>query len=183
MRRVEGRIVRKGIVKAPGMEISSHNIAGGHSVSMRKKSVELKIASVQRNKRRLTVSVEVTNVGAGHKIPTGLPTKKFILKVSVQPEGGDFPQIKQRIYEKVLAGADGKKIEKNHEILMDEAERVISDNRIGPMEKKIEEFVFFVPENKPINVTAAVYYSFSQEMIQEAPIHSKMHEVRITVGK
>lgn len=181
MRKIKGKSVIKsieGLITGRKRVVSTHDIAGGHSLSMRKKSVEVKIKDVKRHKQRVSVTVQITNKGAGHKIPTGLPSKQIILNVSVETDDGETRQEKQKIYQKILLDKNGKTIESDSDIMLGKAYSILIDNRISPKETLSEKFVFFVPENKPINIVASVYYSHSPVIFQTSPIHTKIGEAK-----
>lgn len=183
MRKVPGKIVAEEILKIPDREISSHDIAGGHSLTMRENSLDIRIKTIQRYKQKLLVTVNLTNKGAGHKIPTGLPSKKIILEVAVLTPDGQVNQASQRIYQKVVVDDQGLLLRNDTDTLLGKGERILSDNRIGPLETRREEFTFFVPETEAGKVTATVFYSHNPQVIQEAPIHMKMNEVSEWVGR
>ncbi len=177
MRKIPGKIVAEDIKMIPETAISSHDIAGGHSLSMREKSLKLEIKDIEINKQRVVVNIDVTNSGAGHKIPTGLPSKKLILQVAIVSEYGEALQIQEKIYQKRLIDVKGDPVLKDADIFIEEGLRIVSDNRIVPLETRRESFVFFVEKDKRHRVTASIYYSHVPEIIQTSPIHIKMAEV------
>lgn len=177
MRKVSGKIVAAEVKRTPEVEISSHDIAGGHSTSKREESIEIKIAEVNKYKQKIEVAVDVTNKGAGHKIPTGLPSKKIVLQVSIQSKTGEAYQIHQKTYQKVLEDANGNPVTADADLLMGKAVKIVSDNRLAPLETRREKFTFFVPEERDQKISAAVYYDHNPKIIQSEPIHIKLHEV------
>ena len=183
MRKVAGRIVKEPLSKTAVGKISSHNIAGGHSVTMRKRSVSLEITSVMRFKKRITVTVSVTNKGAGHKIPTGLPSKKMVLKVAVVSEKGVVYDEGEKIYQKVLKDKNGKILLLDSDIMLGKGEKIATDTRLSPKETREEKFIFFADEKVPLQVKATVYYSHLPEVIQVSPIKIKISEVTEPLGK
>ncbi|WP_235203833.1 cytochrome c family protein [Methanosarcina soligelidi] len=124
------------------------------------------------------VEVKITNVGAGHKIPTGVTEEREMwleLTVSdsegkalyhsgaLDSNGGIDPEA--TVYHTVFADADGKPTVK-----VWEAASILSDNRIGPKESVIEKHSFIMPENasNPISTKAILHYrSASQVHIDE----------------
>jgi hypothetical protein len=177
MRKLPGKIVADGISETPETHISSHDIAGGHSLSMREKSISLEIKELKVHKQRVAVAIDISNHGAGHKIPTGLPSKKLILKVTIVSEYGDVLQTHEKIYQKRLVDKKGNPVRKDADVFLEENLRIASDNRIGPMETRRERFVFFVPEAKRHRIIARMFYSHEPEIIQTSPIYFKMNEV------
>ncbi len=72
---------------------------------------------------------------------------------------------------------DGNPVTSDADLLLGRGEKIISDNRIGPLETVRESFTFFVPEEGDQVVSAAVFYMHHPEVIQPSPIHIKMNEV------
>lgn len=182
MRKIEGKIVAAEIKPVSEGKISSHDIAGGHSQSKREESVDIKIASIVKFKQKIIVAVEVTNKGAGHKIPTGIPSKKIALQVSIQSKSGEAYQMQQKIYQKQLADENGNAVTADSDIFLGKAVKVVSDNRIAPLETRREKFTFFVPDEKDQKISAAVFYEHSPKIMQTTPIHVKLHEVVESIG-
>lgn len=178
MEQVAGKTVAPSVKQTLGNRISNHNIASGHSLTKRRQALELKIAALETFKNRITVQVDLTNVGAGHKMPTGLPVKKIILEVKVQDESGGRHQVQQQVYQKKVADANGKAVTNVVDLMLGKGMQVVSDNRIAPLETRRETFTFFVDRPAEHTVSATVYYSYTPEILQPAPIHIKLNEVQ-----
>lgn len=181
MRKIAGKVVATEVKPTPEIEISSHDIAGGHATSKREDSIDIKITSIIKFKQKIEITVDVTNKGAGHKIPTGIPSKKLVLQVSVQSKSGETYQMLQKVYHKSLADSNGDIVIADADLLMGKAVKILSDNRLAPLETRREKFTFFVPDEKDQKVSAAVYYDHNPKVIQPAPIHIKLHEVFETI--
>ena len=175
---VPGQRVIPELKRKTSGKIRQHDIAAGHALTKRPQSLKLKIASVQRYRNRLTVSVEVTNIGAGHKIPTGLPSKRLILQVTVSSRESPFRQMQEISYQRVLVTAEGRPVETDVDLLLGRGVRVASDNRIAPLETRREQLVFFVPDREKLTVEAAVFFNHNPEIIQVAPINIPIKETR-----
>lgn len=182
MRKISGKIVAEEVKAIPQKEISSHDIAGGHSLTQREESIGIKIAQVNRFKQKVEVTVDVTNKGAGHMIPTGIPSKKIVLQVFIQSKTGEVHQMHQKTYQKVMVDANGEPVVHDSDLLLGKPVRILSDNRIAPLETRREKFTFFVPEEKDQKVSAAVFYSHTPRIVQPSPIHIKLHEVQQAIG-
>jgi hypothetical protein len=122
--------------------------------------------------------VDLTNTGAGHKMPTGLPVKKIILEVKVEDANGGRRQVQQRVYQKVVVDAQDNAVTKVVDLMLGKATAVVSDNRIAPLETRRESFTFFVGKLEGQTVSATAYYSYTPEILQSAPIHIKLNEVQ-----
>ncbi len=178
MEPVAGKTVAESVKKTAANQISNHNIASGHSLTKRRRALEIKIAAIETHKNRIRVQVDLTNTGAGHKMPTGLPVKKIILEVKVEDANGSHRQIQQRVYQKIVADAQGKAVTRLVDLMLGKATTVVSDNRIGPLETRRESFTFFVGKPEDQTVSATAYYSYTPEILQPAPIHIKLNEVQ-----
>jgi hypothetical protein len=178
MEKIPGKTVTASVQKNTRHQISNHDIAAGHSLSKRRQALDIKIVSIDTHKNRIRVQVDLINTGAGHKMPTGLPVKKIILEVKVEDANGGHRQIQQRVYQKVVADAQGKAVTKVVDLMLGKATAVLSDNRIAPLESRRESFTFFVGKPEDQTVSASAYYSYTPEILQPAPIHIKLNEVR-----
>ncbi len=176
MKKSPGQIVDSAIAPSSRNEISAHDFAGGHSLSMRAKSLTLSIESVTAVRQKLSITVLLKNQGAGHKIPTGLPSKKLILQISIKSKNGNWVETQQRIYQKVMVDPQGNRLTDDAEIMTSDSVRVTSDNRLAPREERQEKFVFFVPEGEGDLISATTWYSHDPEIIQASPIRIKMNE-------
>jgi hypothetical protein len=177
MEQIPGKTVVASVQNSARNRISNHNIAAGHSLTKRRQALEIKIAGIETHKNRIRVHVDLTNTGAGHKMPTGLPVKKIILEVKVEDAHGGR-QSQQKVYQKIMADGQGRPVTKVVDLMLGKATRVVSDNRIAPLETRRESFTFFADKPEDQTVSAAAYYSYTPEILQPAPIHIKLNEVQ-----
>jgi len=125
-----------------------------------------------------TISVKVTNIGAGHKLPTGFPEGRemwvdFKIKDAEGKEIYRLGKIEHghteegtRSFKVVLGDKDGNIV---HLELWD-ADRVLYDTRIPAKGYSIVDFPFTIPEGTkgPLTVTADLnYWSFPQSVLDE----------------
>lgn len=178
MEPIAGKTVPESVQATARQQISNHDIAAGHSLTKRRQALEIKIAALETYKNRITVTVDLTNTGAGHKMPTGLPVKKIILEVKLQDENGGRPQIQYRVYQKVIADKQGKVVTNPVDLMLGKGMKVVSDNRIAPLETRRESFTFFAGKPERQTVFATAYYSYTPEILQPAPIHIPLSEVQ-----
>jgi hypothetical protein len=135
----------------------------------------VEIFNIERINETVNLKVKVTNIGAGHKIPTGLTEAREIwLDVDVSDKAGN------QIFRSGAMDAEGY-IDKNaviyHTVLGDStgkatdkvwfADRILSDNRIPPKGYSIENYSFTIPQgtNGPLHIDVKLnYVSASQEL-------------------
>jgi hypothetical protein len=150
-----GKVVRADI-KPTGPQIHIHSLI--HDSDQVRSALKLEILSSDRSGARLRVDVQVENVGSGHKVPTGLPTREIVLSVAVDVGGRTFHQ--ERRYRKVVADEHNRVLEQDFEVLL-RGSKVLNDNRIGPREKRLERFEFDVPTSGRVKVAATLTYVYA----------------------
>lgn len=174
MPEIAGQVVSPKVKPTKEIYINSHEAAGGHSVDQLKKAVLVELGEISRDGEKVHATVNITNVGSGHKMPTGLPTRKLVLYFKAA-SGGTPIFNAERVFQKVLVNEKGEVITKDGDAFLN-AHRVASDNRIEPKKKVEEHFDFYAPEDRPIDVTAEVYYLYQPRLIQET-------EMKVELGR
>lgn len=158
----EGLVVRPD-VKETMMKINLHNLQGGHSVDKVKSATEVRIRDIQKFPGSVRISVDVTNKGSGHRIPTGTPSRELLLEVAILsvPENR-LVEKKQTSFKKTLLGANGQILEGDAEIMVN-ARKMLSDNRLAPRETRTSRMTFVnVPPN-PYRIRAKLFYNYLAE--------------------
>ncbi|MFQ5652072.1 MAG: multiheme c-type cytochrome [bacterium] len=138
----------------------------------------------------ITVGVKVTNVGAGHKLPTGFPEGrevwidfrvkdaqgKEIYRLGAIRDGHTEEGTKN--FKVIIADSDGNVVDIN----VWEAARILCDTRILPMGYAKVDYTFMVPPDAktPLTITADLnYWSFPQKIVDEILGEGEL-EVEIT---
>lgn len=122
--------------------------------------------TVWREGNELKASVEVASRALGHRVPTGSPLRQLRLKVTT--EGYDGPRFRQeRVYHRVAADADGRPLKLEHQVFLKGA-RLVSDTRLAPGEKRVENFSFALPAGRPATVKVSLVYYYSPMAREEA---------------
>lgn len=171
---VAGNIVSPEIKSSEQKMVNRHAISAAHSTEQLQKAVELAIKRVDRDDNFVYVEVELTNVGSGHAVPTGIPTRKLILWLELRTPTEYYSQ--NKIYQRLLQDKEGKISEKMID-LFQRASAVAVDNRLKPRDTKKESFVFAAPKSKKFTVTARLEYFFAANVLSPAEIKVKMAEV------
>lgn len=166
--------VNSQVDNAPSRNANSHLLEGGHSEAQLKKAVSVKVSEVVRKAAAMDVKVKITNSGAGHKIPTGAPSRRLALNVVVYSYTDNQEITRQtKVYKKVLIG-------KSNEPLRDDAEMFLfagsvqSDNRLAPGETREESFSFPVGRDIGVRVEAELVYEYDPMVFVEKNMRVRM---------
>ncbi|WP_232323298.1 multiheme c-type cytochrome [Photobacterium sp. J15] len=125
-----------------------------------------------------TIKIKVSNVGAGHKLPTGFPEGREVW-IDFKVNTADKEQIYRsgavvdghteegtRNFKVTLGDANGNVVELN----VWEVDRILSDTRILPNGYSVVDYTFVVPEDISGNITLDAtlnYWPFSQKLVDE----------------
>lgn len=159
-----GRVVSQDI-KETGPQIHLHRLI--HDADQLRSALKVEIVEAVRRDGVLRVTVSVENVGSGHKVPTGIPSREVRLVVNVDVGGRTLMQ--ERSYRRVLADKDGRVLEQDHQFFL-HAASVVSDNRIAPREKRFERFTFSVPRSGRPKVDAKLTYKYAPLLLLPKPM-------------
>jgi hypothetical protein len=155
-----------------GSTINRHDVSGGHSIPMLKRAVQVRIADVTIDGKRVKVSVDITNTGSGHMVPTGIPSRMLVLNVYLKTDRG-LVLSNRKIYKKRLLDEEGNELTRDSDIFTKSAE-VTSDNRLAPGQTNREIFIFVVPRGAPVEAKAAVSYLYKPILLQEGRMEVEM---------
>jgi hypothetical protein len=162
---------------ATGARVSDHGMYGPGD-ELRSRALELRLTIVPDD-RQLRVELEVTNAAAGHRLPTGLPGRRVVVRVTALGAGGTPLASEERIYARILVDGSGA------EVPFYAAQRVQSDTCLAPSEVRRERL--WLPRDGVVEVRAEALEHAISATIAEAvgvslpePIHltSARAEVR-----
>jgi Cytochrome c554 and c-prime len=158
MYRIAGDVVDPRVKRTDTPGINLHEIPGGHSLDQLNKAIHAQM-SATHDGDQLQVTVEVSNRGAGHSVPTGSPLRRLILEIHAAPyDGQHFDEVRE--FRRRVADKNGKELE-SEDLVFVTAARTISDTRIGAGETKKDVFTFPVKHGVQTQVEADLYYYFS----------------------
>ena len=167
-----GRSVRPG----PGTfrtAINLHDISGMHSSEQVRKAATVKLISIRREQpESAVIEVEVANVGSGHAIPTGLPTRKLILEAIVSCDGREVNRA-ERVYQKTLLDEKGELIEEDHRAVLF-AQSILKDTRLLPGEHRTERLVVDVPKIGSLSARVQLRYVYEPMLFKREKISIEM---------
>jgi hypothetical protein len=163
-----GKTVRSGL-GVQRKSINLHNISGMHSSDQVRSAASARILKLERQQPDLALmEVEVANIGSGHSIPTGLPTRRLVLETVFFSDGREVRRF-ERSYEKALLDADGQRITEDHRAILD-ARKILHDNRLRPGERRVERFVASVPRKGKLHADMRLRYSYEPEVFSRQRI-------------
>ncbi len=157
-----------------GYYVTAHEFKGGHSNINLAYAAELETMARMEN-RQVDVEVRITNSESGHKLPTGIPSRKLVLEVTLR-SAYDSAEVSvvRKVYRKVLTDKYGTIIENVPDMFLT-ATDVYSDNRIEPKETRIENFVFDVPKwLSSYYIETTLNYEYSRPILTEENISIEM---------
>ena len=145
------------------------------AVERLKSAARLEIEDFSLSGSNASLKVKVTNVGAGHYLPTGLTVMRQmwlhvvvkdasgkVLFESGQLDGEGNIDEKAVIYHTVYADKNGNPTEK-----VWEAEKILKDYRIPPKESVTETFSFILPAGikRPLSISVELLYRSAPQHI------------------
>jgi hypothetical protein len=112
----------------------------GRTGDLRRQAASLRL-TVSDAGDRVGAAVELRNEGAGHRIPTGLPERRLVLRVRTLADSGAELDRGERSYGRVLVDASGTPVP------FPSAVRVAADDRLAPGEVRQERFQLRAPSS------------------------------------
>jgi hypothetical protein len=160
MRATAGNVVDPKIARSAELSVNIHEMPGGHSVTELNRALLAQITA-ERKGDTLEVTVQVTNRGAGHKVPTGSPLRAIVMTVEAD-NGVGARHSASRTYGRVVVDEAGKELQDEAGVYQRGA-RAASDNRIAPGERRVERFSFAMPRTTPARALARFFYRYAPE--------------------
>jgi len=151
---VRANVVDPKIQRVSSSNVNLHEVPGGHSLDQLLTAVRVGL-DAQRAADSLTVTVKLANVGAGHSMPTGFPSRSVVLEVQVASAGRQLRA--ERRFERTLFDAAGAPITGDVDVITKPASSA-TDTRLRPREERVERFTFPMEESSSATVTARLRY-------------------------
>lgn len=162
----KGNVVDPKVKRVAHTEVNVHEVPGGHSLDQLYKALDVDFDTV-REGDELSVDVHITNKGAGHAVPTGMPNRRIMLTVAVDAgQAGRFED--RREFAKTFVDSAGNKISEIWRYF-ERGTRLESDTRIAPDAKQTESFHFKVPETAIAYLTVRFEYEHLTEIPESEP--------------
>jgi len=153
--------------------VSDHGMYGPGD-ELRSRALELGLTIVPED-QRLRVELEVTNAAAGHRLPTGLPGRRIVVRVLAIGAEGTAIASEERVYARILV--DGRGVE----VPFYAAQRVQSDTCLAPHEVRRERL--WLPRDGVVEVRAEVFEHAISATIAEVTGVSIPEPVQLTSAR
>jgi hypothetical protein len=139
--------------------INSHRTPGGHSPELLRQAVTLEIRGLRRDGDTIAFDVEIANVGAGHDLPTGLPTRTIVLSAEVV-DGATVVGHAERTYRREVIDAEGKPIVHDSRVFVATA-KLGPDTRLKAGARRTERFAFPRAGSPAAHVRVRLTYAYN----------------------
>ncbi len=142
----------------PAARINLHSTPGAHSMEQLHKALSVSLRP-KRDGDNLDVVVVITNKGAGHAVPTGMPGRRVVMTTELRVVGGETYKA-TRVFGKSLNTAAGELITRARDYFVPGV-RLGSDTTIQPDEQRKELFHYKVPARSTAILTVKMFYEYS----------------------
>lgn len=166
MRAATGRVVDPKVARAPHSPVNLHEMPGGHSTAELNRALLARITAARR-RDEVDVTVEVTNRGAGHHVPTGSPLRAIEMVVEVD-SGISRREQASRTFRRVVVDEGGRELADEAAVWLRGA-RVADDTRLAAQERRVERFTFKMPPHTPVRAVAKFFYHYTPVRAQPMP--------------
>lgn len=153
---------------------TAHSFMGGHSPLKREKAVSIEIKGEKTDQGLIRATVVLVNRESGHMVPTGIPTRRLVLRVDLLDGGGKVIQTREKIYGKILVDAKGNEA-REAAIVFTEPLTVRSDNRLPPL-VPVKETFDFPGTGGRWALQARLDYEMESEVEDRGTVRHKMAE-------
>jgi len=151
---IEGKAIDPSVKTPKSGTIPDHSLA--HNVATLKGSVGIEVIEAKRTGDGMySVDLAVTNVKAGHNLPTGTPSRMLAVAVTIQ-SGKSGAVTMTRRFGKVIADAEGARLETDVDGYL-KGVTIVKNTALKPEERRVVNFLFSVPPSGEITVSARAF--------------------------
>lgn len=141
-------------------KVYRHYWYGGHTGQFLERAFNIEY-DIEKKGKKANINLNITNIGVGHKIPSGFPSRQVILYLNVTDDKNRDIYNDKKIYTKTLLDEYGNEVYDFWK-----AKSISKDNRIKPRESRIETFEFDVPDDaRKLDVQIILRYHFEAEVV------------------
>ncbi len=146
---------------SPDSKVPDHRLQ--RNEEQLRQAVRLDVQRVTRDADKLEVAVAIRNVGSGHAVPTGHPSRRLLLKVEARSAGnGTLLGEATRSYQKQLLDGGGRVLLRDSDLMQ---ARSVQDTRIAAHENRTETFGFLVPAGEAVRVRVELEYLYRSHIL------------------
>ena len=156
---VMGDVVDPRVLRESREFINLHRMPGGHAQDQLARALTLQWDEVTRSAGTVRARLFVSNTGAGHRVPTAMPSRRLVLEIQAETSDGKI-YTDETVFRKIVVDSEGREILRDGEMFT-HAAGVRLDNRIEPGERRRAGFSFLIPSNQATELTARLVYEFS----------------------
>lgn len=139
--------------------VDSHSILGGRSIAQVRRAVSLEIVSMVESSGSIELRVAVENTGAGHWIPTGMPSKQMVLEVSTA--WGSFVRSERFIFGRRIVDDAGNRLRTVADI-MTRGASIPSDTRLRPRQRREFSYTLPAPVDASTKLVVRLFYESTE---------------------
>ncbi len=160
---VPGRVVALNVKQDTATSVNLHDISGSHDIEKVREAITLEFDGFEWLGESVWVYLKATNKGSGHCFPTGLPTHRAVLEVTLR-DGAKQVGRRDILFEKVVFDRKGRQLQREHEMFLDGV-RFGRDTRLKPNEAKTFDLSFRGVIANRLVLTAMLYYEYAAETL------------------
>ncbi|MGK7346390.1 MAG: multiheme c-type cytochrome [Candidatus Nitrospinota bacterium M3_3B_026] len=161
-------------VKTPKADtIPDHGLS--HNLDQMTEAVDVELVKAEKTEGgRYVVDVAIANVKAGHNIPTGAPSRRLALEVTIKGEG-TTPVTQIRTFGKQIADKDGNWLKTDAEAFLYGA-RMVSNTSLAPRERRVVRFMFSAAPPGKVSVKVEAFLGYHSEITATESTHVPLGE-------
>jgi len=163
---VMGQVVSPAVEPPGDMQfVDSHAIPGGRSIQQVRRAVNLELVTVDERSGSVDLRVAVENQGAGHWIPTGMPSKRIVLEVSTV--FGNRERSERVVFGRRFVDDAGNLLRTIPQI-MTRGAALLSDTRLRPGQRREFSFTLPAPVDADTKLIVRLYYESTESPTLQA---------------
>lgn len=162
MPRMAANLVDPKLQRSAVALVNVHQMPGGSSPEQLAQAARLEIEDPAVQGSAIEAKVRVTNLGAGHRFPTGLANRQIVLRLELRfSDGRSWSD--ERVFERVLTDAAGNPIREDARLFL-AARQVSVDTRLAPGESRVEAFSIPWTGAEDFTMTASLEYRRAEQV-------------------
>lgn len=160
---VPGSVVALRVKRGTPKMVNLHDVSGSHDIEKVREAITLELVGHEWLGERVWVYIKVANEGSGHCFPTGLPTHRAVLEVTIRDRGREIGR-REIPFATVILDEKGRLLTREHELFV-KGSRIRSDTRLKPNEERTIEVSFRDVKATRLVLTASLYYEYPTETL------------------